>query len=880
MHLSKTILKYVRSKRENDSDNKSPRAHRKHPESWNGSNTTRCILDYQPCGIHAMQWGHFMLQPYIHREQEKGQQSSDETSFTNNASKVDEAQSELQTLLDHLTSSGKVRRKYHATIFGSAYVYKWWDGFGDVDFTLIPVSNDNHKMKAADVVNIDIEKREEKILLLKIAEVLKLCVGESQRHIYPILHARVPILKHETKSCSSTKAHRLISWAEPNQNVVYNKKEISDLQYPNSIKSAEYICKDDPIIHTRNNCVMPQPPYAVIRLRSFSLTFFSPNVNEYMSNFARIRVEETLLSEMQSRLAKLSVSQEADTRDCLNLNTPLFFLWESSSNTLFVTCHDANPSITKAFLNLFLNLRERKRVGPAPLRAAKSTQSEFHDSILEAISVQIEHKKKYIVKSHTDPKHTCGIRLEFAPYSLFSIDFDLSLRTLGLKNSTLLQKYFNPEPSSNSAALKSEVIKAGALFLKSWSKKSGVNNSAGGMLCTYAINIMWIHFLLYKSYRECPQQAILLLSFIEPGIIEMSANDMKSVSLNQSFCDNNKSSFSLNDGKKGAYYVDKFYADSCHTLGCLITEFFHYYSKIFDWETQVITINRKSETKKSDLRWDCTSELKSTGENQKETSNNRVPRNQKYVVAIEDPYEEGFNLGRNISSSTFQDLKDAFAKQFQQMTEMSPQEVMFRSLSLSENQKRPKSVTEINNFDHTEATRLKKINDKLKFLRQRFYKMQSAKILSRVPNPDGLVEVFPYKLSQEEINELFHLLAATQQTQGSMNKLIRLLMLASFETSVRKPLSDESPLEINFITIESVLVKGLHSAIRNEVFNLKEFNKTFSYLPRAKLPHKGQCSSCAIVQETKYFAKAPFRFHLTDLAKSATYQKVMSLVKK
>jgi len=108
------------------------------------------------------------------------------------------------------------------------------------------------------------------------------------------------------------------------------------------------------------------------------------------------------------------------------------------------TCHDA--------VQVFVTLKTRARLGPAPLVSVKLASQSLLPECL-------------------------------------GVDFDLSFRAFGLRNSYLLQRYMTAHPC----------VRPGAQLLKSWSKANGLNNSSAGWLCTYAFNVMWLHFLIHKK---------------------------------------------------------------------------------------------------------------------------------------------------------------------------------------------------------------------------------------------------------------------------------------------------------------------------------------------------------------------------------------------
>ena len=102
-----------------------------------------------------------------------------------------------------------------------------------------------------------------------------------------------------------------------------------------------------------------------------------------------------------------------------------------------------------------------------------------HDAVHAFISLK--------TRSHVGPASMVSTRLGALP-DVLCVDFDLSFRAFGLRNSYLLQKYMSAHPC----------VRPGAQVLKDWSKATGLNNSSEGWLCTYAMNVMWLHFLMHK----------------------------------------------------------------------------------------------------------------------------------------------------------------------------------------------------------------------------------------------------------------------------------------------------------------------------------------------------------------------------------------------
>ena len=193
------------------------------------------------------------------------------------------------------------------------------------------------------------------------------------------------------------------------------------------------------------------------------------------------------------------------------------------------------------------------------------------------------------------------------PRELFSFDFDVGFRTYGIRNSCLLRAYLQSLPLG----------RCGAMVLKEWSKASGVNNSSQGFLTSYAVNVMWIFYLVRKNF----------IPFIAPSNIPASLVG------NTSFDPTYAPLLPRNNtitGSEGATL--------CETMGKLFVGFFAFYCFEFDWENEVVSLSRPGVTTKAMLHWTAACELSARGQNVR------------YQICIEDPYDENLNLGRQLGA--------------------------------------------------------------------------------------------------------------------------------------------------------------------------------------------------------------------------------------
>ena len=193
---------------------------------------------------------------------------------------------------------------------------------------------------------------------------------------------------------------------------------------------------------------------------------------------------------------------------------------------------------------------------------------------------------------------------------IFAIDFDLSCRCHGIRNSWLLRRYLEQD----------EVYRMGNVFLKQWSKACGINNSRVGFLTSYAVLILWVYFLLRRG----------VVTFVNPNDVPVLPDPEQQMEV--------------------PYMplwprLDDPAADDARTtrLGALLRDFFFFYGEEFDWATQVVTIRQPCPTAadvrtKADLNWltDDTVSL--------------LLRNRCYhIFSIEDVYEDNLDLGRHLT---------------------------------------------------------------------------------------------------------------------------------------------------------------------------------------------------------------------------------------
>ena len=202
---------------------------------------------------------------------------------------------------------------------------------------------------------------------------------------------------------------------------------------------------------------------------------------------------------------------------------------------------------------------------------------------------------------------------------IFGVDFDLGFRTFGIRNSDLLRRCLGAHPCA----------RPGALVLKEWSKSSGVNNSMNGFLTSYAINILWIYFLVQKK----------LIPHIDP-------HDVPNSLVNNSNFD--PVYLPLVPQSMTPEGVAKLHLE----MGRLLMGFFRFYCFEFDWTKNVVSLNRPGITTKEQLGWTESGEIHM----------GKPGKNVRYTMCIEDPYEDNLNLGRHIGACRWRKVLTEFQR--------------------------------------------------------------------------------------------------------------------------------------------------------------------------------------------------------------------------
>eukprot|EP00656_Telonema_subtile_P014555 TRINITY_DN17478_c0_g1_i3.p1 TRINITY_DN17478_c0_g1~~TRINITY_DN17478_c0_g1_i3.p1 ORF type:complete len:310 (-),score=42.84 TRINITY_DN17478_c0_g1_i3:74-1003(-) len=204
------------------------------------------------------------------------------------------------------------------------------------------------------------------------------------------------------------------------------------------------------------------------------------------------------------------------------------------------------------------------------------------------------------------------------PESLL-LDFDMSCRAHGIRNSWFLRKYLE----------QSHAARIGNVFLKKWSKLSGVNNPKRGYLTSYAMSVLWVYYLLQVKH----------LKFVDPTSISSDPRDNPKLTHIPLIPDSIKDRSELTKN-----------------IGELIAGFFKYYGHEFDSTANVVSLTRDGLTTKESLGWTLDKEIHS------ETFRDRVW----YRFTVEDPYEANLSLGRHLSPTKTSHIVAEFRQAYEQ----------------------------------------------------------------------------------------------------------------------------------------------------------------------------------------------------------------------
>jgi DNA polymerase sigma len=193
---------------------------------------------------------------------------------------------------------------------------------------------------------------------------------------------------------------------------------------------------------------------------------------------------------------------------------------------------------------------------------------------------------------------------------MYRFNWDITFAGYSVINSYLIRKYLHSGPS---------YVRHGALALKKWGKASGAIRPAS-FLTSYSVTILWIYYLLVTHQVQ----------WIDVNAIPHAA-----------------------DLPRYPDYAHLSDADPIQ-LSTALFGFFHFYAHVFDFQSEVASLNRPRRSTRHDVGWRF-----------------QEKNNHQYRMCIEDPYEVpdvGLNLGRHMNQERVEILKREFESALRSLT--------------------------------------------------------------------------------------------------------------------------------------------------------------------------------------------------------------------
>jgi terminal uridylyltransferase len=207
---------------------------------------------------------------------------------------------------------------------------------------------------------------------------------------------------------------------------------------------------------------------------------------------------------------------------------------------------------------------------------------------------------------------------------------------LGMHNTELLRLYSLCDPR----------VRPMVLFIKAWAKRRKINSAYSGTLSSYGYVLMVLHFLLNVATPPVLPNLQLIFGAKERDIQ----------------CEGFNISFHADEAHIRQMAATRQWTSNTEPLGVLLRNFFHYYAAQgphvigagFNWMRDVISIRSASGLiTKEGKGW--------TGAKTVQMDGGREVR-QRYLLAIEDPFEISHNVGRPVTHNGIVTVRDEFRR--------------------------------------------------------------------------------------------------------------------------------------------------------------------------------------------------------------------------
>lgn len=226
---------------------------------------------------------------------------------------------------------------------------------------------------------------------------------------------------------------------------------------------------------------------------------------------------------------------------------------------------------------------------------------------------------------------------------------------LGINNTHLLRCYSRCDPR----------VRPMVLFVKAWAKRRKINNSYSGTLSSYGWVLMVLHYLVNVAQPAvCPN---LQLSSHR----NQSPQDLQTLEryCEETIIDGYHVNFWRNEGEIMREAQMNRLTANRQSVGALLRGFFQYYAGLsrentlpFHWTQEVISLRTKGGLRtKVEKEW---TGAKTTLKDGKEVR-------QRYLFAIEDPFEIDHNVARTVTHNGIVAIRDEFRRAWRILSAVS-----------------------------------------------------------------------------------------------------------------------------------------------------------------------------------------------------------------